>query len=430
MRIVVVGAGVVGLACVYELLQDGHDVVILDSSTAGQAASHGNAAKIAIAESGPVPAPGMVVQGLKWMLRPDSPLYVKPSMSPPFVRFMLQMARNCTVEQFRAGLNVNLRLAERANEMFDEWRSAGLDFEMHERGVLIAYESPESFESRLRYQDVFDRYGAEVEVLDQARVHEVEPALSDRIHCGLFYPQDRQIEPDSLTLALVQHIRKLGGVVLENSAVEEFQGAPGNVTSVRTGDGHVHPCDGVVLAAGVWTTPLAARLGAILPVQPGKGYSVDYAPSPVTLRTSLTLDTPHIAITPLGGMVRVAGTMEFSGFDASVNTRRVAAIKQAAADGLRDWDPDAPHRTAWAGLRPMTPDGLPVVGRLTDAGNTWVATGHGMLGLTLAPTTARTIREQVRGARDPDPATSPGRFQRKRLSRVSSRGSTRHHRQD
>src|SRR5690242_5039636 len=138
MRIVVVGAGVVGLAGAYELLHDGHEVVVLDAARAGSGASHGNAAKVALAEAGPVPAPGMVVQGLKWMLRSDSPLYVRPSLSPPFLRFMLQLARNCTERRFRSGLALNLELAAAADAMFDEWRDAGLQFELHQRGVLLA----------------------------------------------------------------------------------------------------------------------------------------------------------------------------------------------------------------------------------------------------------------------------------------------------
>lgn len=417
MRIVVVGAGVVGLACGYELLQDGHDVVILDSASAGQAASHGNAAKIAIAEAGPVPAPGMVIQGLKWMLRPDSPLYVKPSLSPPFLRFLLSMARNCTEERFRAGLALNLRLASRANELFDEWQDAGLDFEMHQRGVLLAYEHKDHFENRLRYQDVFSSYGAEPDVLDAVGVHDVEPALSDRIQHGLFYPEDRQIEPDSLTSALVEHITKLGGSVREDAAVIGFDRGPRGVTSVRTNAGERLGCDGVILAAGVWTGPLCAKLGVPVPIRPGKGYSVDYRPEPFTLRTSLTFEDAHVAVTPLNGVIRVAGTMEFSGFDTSVNQTRVEAVERAAAVGFRDWDPATPHDPPWAGMRPMTPDGLPVVGPLADAGNVWVASGHGMLGLTLAPTTARTIRQQVRGQTQ-DPETSPARF----LGRPGRRG--------
>jgi D-amino-acid dehydrogenase len=227
---------------------------------------------------------------------------------------------------------------------------------------------------------------------------------------GLFYGKDRQIEPDSLTKALVKHIEQLGGVVHENAVVTGFEKGPGGVDAIRTNDGQRHPCDGAVLAAGVWTSTLAAQLGVSLPVQPGKGYSVDYTPAPVTLRTSLTLDGPHIAITPLEGMVRIAGTMEFSGYDGSINPTRIAAIKRAAAGGLRQWDTDGTHREPWAGLRPMTPDGLPIVGLLADDINVWVATGHAMLGLTLAPTTARSIRELVRGEGRPEPGTSPARF--------------------
>jgi D-amino-acid dehydrogenase len=414
VRIVVIGAGVVGLACGYELLQDGHEVVVLDAAKAGQAASHGNAAKIAIAEVGPVPAPGMVVQGLKWMLRPDSPLYVKPSLSPPFLRFMLAMARNCTEAQFRAGLELNLRLASTANELFDQWSDAGMHFEMHQRGVLLAYENRPHFEDRLRYQDLFSSYGAYAEILDATRTHDVEPALSDRIRHGLFYPGDRQIEPDSLTAALAEQIAKLGGSVIEDTRAVGFDRGSRGVEAVHTDSGEPLSCDGVVLAAGVWTGPLSAQLGVPLPIRPGKGYSVDYRPAPLTLRTSLTFEDAHVAVTPLNGIIRVAGTMEFSGFDTAVNPTRVAAIERAAAEGFRDWDPEAPRSPAWAGMRPMTPDGLPVIGPLTDGANVWVASGHGMLGLTLAPTTAHIVRQFVRGERVPVDGTHPGRFRRRR----------------
>lgn len=411
MRIVVVGAGVVGLACAYELLQDGHDVVVVDKGSAGAAASHGNAAKIAIAECGPVPAPGMVVQGLKWMLKSDSPLYVKPSLSPGFIGFMLRMARHCTKDRFRAGLDLHLRLASTANDLLDEWQAAGLDFEMHDRGVLLAYESAEHFQHRLRYQEAFSAHGADGEVLDADGVQRVEPALSDCIRHGLYYPADRQIEPDSLSAALAEHVQKLGGQVRENAAVRAFDRGVSGVAAVVTADERL-PCDGVVLAAGVWSGPLSKQLGTPLPIRPGKGYSVDYTPAPLTLNTSLTLEDAHVAVTPLDGMVRLAGTMEFSGFD-EVNRTRVEAIKRAASHAFPGFDPAAPHRPAWAGMRPMTPDGRPIVGSLHEGGNVWVASGHGMLGLTLAPSTARTIRQLVTGDAREDPLTSPRRFARR-----------------
>lgn len=407
MRIVVVGAGVVGLACAYELLRDGHDVTVLDRGPVGAAASHGNAAKVAVAECGPVPAPGMVVQGLKWMLRSDSPFYVKPSLEPGFVRFMVRMARHCTEDAFRAGLELHLRLASTANDLLDEWQAAGLEFEMHRRGVLLAYESAEHFQHRLRYQEAFSAHGSDAEVLDADGVHRVEPALSDRIRHGLYFTADRQIEPDSLTSALAEHVHKLGGQVVEHTEVRSFDRGASGVAAVVTARER-WPCDGVVLAAGVWSGPLSERLGAPLPIRPGKGYSVDYTPAPITLRTSLTLEDAHVAVTPLDGMLRLAGTMEFSGLDERVNTTRVDAIKRAASQGFRDWNPAAPYRPAWAGMRPMTPDGRPIVGALHE--DVWVASGHGMLGLTLAPSTARTIRQLVRGDVAEDPLTSPRRF--------------------
>lgn len=410
MKIVIVGAGVIGLACAYELLHDGHEVIVLDSGSAGQAASHGNAAKVAICETGPVPAPGMVIQGLKWMLRPDSPLYVKPSPAPSFVKFMLQLARNCTEEKFRAGLDLNLRLAIQADQLFDEWQAAGVGFELYQRGCLLAYENPASATIRLRYQDTLDAHGVSVEDLDEAAVHAKEPALSNRIRRGLYYREDRQIEPDSLTSSLVDHIGERGGAVWDNDAVTGFEHGQTGITAVLTAAGHRHPADGVVLAAGVWSAALARKIGVRIPLQPGKGYSIDYTPAPVPLRTPVTFDEPHIVVTPLDGMIRVAGTMEFSGFGDGLNPTRIAAIKRAAALGLRDWDPDAPQREAWAGHRPVTPDGLPIIGPLFKDSNVWVATGHAMLGLTQAPATAREIQALVRGAKQPNPALSLRRF--------------------
>jgi D-amino-acid dehydrogenase len=412
MKVVVIGAGVVGLACAYELLLDGHEVTVVDRGAPGQASTHGCAAKVAMAEASPVPAPGMVLQGLKWMLRGDSPLYVKPSLSPSFVRFMVAMARNCTESQFRAGLQTNLRLVATANDVFDEWQSAGLHFEMHRRGVLLAWEDEKHFQSRLRHQDLWSAWGHEPEVLDADGVHRVEPSLTDRSQHGLFYPSDRQIEPDSLTEALVQHIAKLGGSILQE-AVVGFTRASGTVRSVRTASSEELPCDRVVLAAGVWSAALAQALGVPLPIRPGKGYSVDYRPAPIELKTSLTLEDAHVAVTPLNGVLRIAGTMEFGGFDEGLNATRIGALDRVAAENFREWDPATPRDPSWAGLRPMTPDGLPIVGTLADGSNVLVASGHAMLGLTMAPTTARVIRGLVTGTEAEDPETSPARFRRR-----------------
>lgn len=422
MKIVVAGGGIVGLGCAYELARDGHDVSVLEARAAGAGASHGNAAKIAMAEATPVPAPGMVLQGLKWMLKADSPLYVRPSLSPPFLRFMFTMARHCNEGDFRHGLKVHLEMASTCAGVLDEWADDGLSFEMHRQGTLLVFQDRESFERRVALNDAFAPFGMVPELLDADALHDREPCLSEQARHALFFTDDRQVEPDSLTGALAKRLRELGAQVHEHTRVLGFEQAGTRATAVITDAGRF-TCDLVVLAAGVWTGQLTAQLGNPLPIGPGKGYSVDYFPSPVALGTSLTFEDAHVAVTPLDGRLRLAGTMEFAGFDTRVNARRVAAVKRAAARGFRDWDEAAPHAEPWAGLRPMTADGLPVVGRLRPESNVLVASGHGMLGLTLAPSTAKTVRDLARDVMSgrPSPLTPYGTERFLRSARTRAR---------
>jgi D-amino-acid dehydrogenase len=413
VKIVVVGGGIVGLGSAYELARDGHDVTVLDANAAGAGASHGNAAKITMAEATPVPAPGMVLKGLKWMLKADSPLFIRPSLSPPFLRFMFTMARHCNEGDFRHALKVHLDMASTCNAVLDEWADDGLSFEMHRRGVLLVFEDRESLEHRVRLNDAFAPFEMTPELLDADALHDREPCLSERARHAMFFPDDRQVEPDALTGALAKRLKELGAQVLEHTSVIDFEQSGDRVTGVVTDSGRIE-CDQVVLATGVWTGVLAAKLGTALPIGPGKGYSVDYFPSPVSLTTPLTFENAHVAVTPLNGRLRLAGTMEFAGLDTDINARRVAAVKRAAELGFKDWDVSTPHAEPWAGLRPMTADGLPIVGRLRPDGNVLVASGHGMLGLTLAPSTAKTVRELARdvvlGRRSPLTPYGPERF--------------------
>jgi D-amino-acid dehydrogenase len=355
----------------------------------------------------------MVLKGLKWILKADSPLFVRPSLSPPFLRFMLTMARHCNEGDFRHGLKVHLDMASTCAEVLDEWADDGLSFEMHTKGGLLVFENRESFQHRVAFNDAFAPFGMVPELLDADALHQREPCLSERARHALFFPDERQVEPDSLTGALAKRLRELGAQVREHTRVLDFEQAGARATAVVTDAGRVE-CDQVVLATGVWTGLLAAKLGTALPIGPGKGYSVDYFPSPVALSTPLTFEDAHVAVTPLNGRLRLAGTMEFAGLDTAVNARRVAAVKRAAAWGFREWDEETPHAEPWAGLRPMTADGLPIVGRLRPDSNILVASGHGMLGLTLAPSTAKTVRDLARDVASghPSPLTpyGPERF--------------------
>jgi D-amino-acid dehydrogenase len=351
------------------------------------------------------------------MLKPDSPLAIHPQLAPDYIKFLLDMARSCNTRDFEAGLDVHLRLGANANDLLDDYVADGIDFEMHSRGVLLAFETKERFDEHRRSLRQFEAAGHVAQQLTGSAVQHCEPALKDNQRYGLFFPQDRQIEPDSLTRGLVVKIEALGGRIIEDTAVSGFVRRGDRVAAVVTDAGERLESDAVILAAGFETRSLTRMLGTDLPIVSGKGYSIDYTPAPVELRTSLTLEDARVAVTPLDGRVRLAGTMEFGSRDNNVNAVRVEAIRRAAAHAFEGWDAPAGEQEPWAGSRPMTPDGLPVIGAVGDLGNTFVSSGHSMLGLTLAPGSALIVRDMVFGKSPDLPADLLRRISPHRIAR-------------
>lgn len=401
MRVVIVGAGIIGAASAYELAQRDHEVTVIEAGRIGLGASFGNAGWICPAESGPVAAPGMVLQGLKWMLKSDSPLFIKPRPSLPFARFLLQMAAKCNANDYRSGLQANVGFFADSMQRFDDWRRDGVQFEMYESGLLMAFLGQEKFEHHAHDLDIARAAGLDPRELVGDAVREQEPALTDTVYAGIFYPHERQIRSESITPALVERARRLGVQFREQCAFDGVVRDGNRITAVRTPEGRI-ACDAVVVAAGVWSGQVARQLGVTLALEPGKGYSVEYANAPVRLRSNVSFTERKVVGTPLGDALRLAGTMEFGGFDASVNPRRADAIRRGPADFLRGWKSPSPDAEAWSGFRPMTPDSLSLIGRLGKHDNAYVASGHGMYGVTLAPATALAVVEMVESGRVPD----------------------------
>lgn len=401
MRVVVIGAGVIGAASAYHLAQRDHEVTVVEAGHAGQGASFGNAGWICPADSGPVAAPGMVLQGLRWMLHADSPLFIKPRISLPFVRFLLQMAGKCNEQDFRAGLSANIGLFGDSMQMFDEWRRDGVDFEMYEGGLLVAMLGKEKFEHHLHDLDIVRDAGFDPRPLVGDDVRVQEPALTDAVHGGILFPHERQIRSETLTPGLVARARRLGVTFREQCAFEGVVRDGRRVTSVRTTEGRIE-CDAVVVAAGVWSAAVARAFGVHLAIEPGKGYSIEYGQAPVQVRQNISFAERKVVATPLGSALRLAGTMEFSGYDATVNAVRAAAIRRGPTGFLRGWSAPAPDAETWAGFRPMTPDSLSLIGRLGKHDNAFVASGHGMFGVTLAPATALAVVEMVESGQVPE----------------------------
>ena len=392
MHTVVIGGGVIGLTQAYHLAREGESVTVIDARATGLGASKVNAGWICPAESAPVPGPGVVLKSMKWMLRPDSPLYIKPSVQPDFLKFMFGMWRKSNARDQRAGFEGHLRLAADTLQIFDEYRADGMDFEMHTDGLLMAFMEQENFDHHIDNLDLASQYGRQPQVLDRDAVHQQEPLLTDGVLGGIYFPQERHVDPGAMATALHKRLVAMGVKIIENSPIDAVDRNGGNVTAVHS-SGNRYTADNFILAAGAWSGNLSKQFGVALPVRPGKGYSVE-VPA-LGLRSAVNLWDAKVAVTPFNERLRLAGTMEFGGLDEKINQVRVDAILRAPAKYFRNWERPATKPAPMAGMRPMTPDGLPVIGHLGHLQNTYVSTGHGMMGITLAPGTAAALTDLI-----------------------------------
>jgi len=420
--VVVVGGGIIGLSTAFALHRRGETVTVLDAGPAEHAASHVNAGWIVPTLAEPVPSPGLIATSLWWMLRSDSPLYIRPRLDPTFLRWTLRFWRHCNARDFLAGTEAIAAFGAHSLALYDAMREAGVRYEEHRDGLLFAYRTTKALDHDYAALEPVRRFGFEISpIMSGDELRALEPSLSETVSGGYWLPHERSVRPDTLVRGLVDYLREQGVEVRRETPVSGIETDSGKVTAVFTTGGERIPAETVVVAAGAWTPRLLKSLRVSLPIEAGKGYSIDLTPAPPLPRPvsrPLYLHETRVAITPLNGMIRLAGTMELSGLNHVVRQERVAAIARSAGWAIRGWPEvtpaSGPGVQIWNGPRPMTPDGLPVIGRLPGYRNLIVASGHAMLGVTLAPATGEAVAELVTTGRAPDAIApfDPARFAR------------------
>jgi D-amino-acid dehydrogenase len=410
MKVVIVGAGIVGLATAYALVNRGAEVVIVGNRAPGSGASSNNAGWVVPSLAGPVPAPGAVLKTLRSMARSDGPVFVRPSLAPSFVRFMWGMLRACNADTYARSWAATAALGAGTMDALDRWAADGMAFEMHTGGDLEAFLDHSEFDAAVAGLDRSRQAGFDPQVLTGDEARAMMPQLSDAVVGAVYFPQERRVRPASVIAALVTRLQAIGATLVEGAVTGGGRTADGR-PRVTGAFGEISG-DAVVVAAGAWSSQVARLFGSRLPVQPAKGFSVDYVPGQFAGDVMLMLAEAHCVMTPLDGATRVTGMMGFGGLDERVVPHRVQAIRQAPGRYLRTWDPDAPALPPSAGLRPMTPDGNAVIGRLAPHRDIYVATGHAMLGLTLAPRTGEELAAMILDGGTPELLRpfSPARF--------------------
>ena len=408
-RTVVVGAGAIGLACAWALARRGRHVTVLDAGAPGAGCTLGNAGWVVPALAAPIPAPGLVRKSLRWMLSRDSPLYIAPTAVPSLARWLWRFWGHCNAADHQAGLHAVAALNRGTLAAFDALAGEGVDVELHRDGLLYVFLDPRYMDASREEVRALEPYGyALPEPLDGAALRALEPGLSDEVTSGFLLPGEAHVRPETLAAGYATALQRLGGEVRAGVTVRGGREHGASVV-LDTSAGPVE-ADEVLVAAGARSGEVLDGFGVRLPVQAGKGYSVTIPGAESVLRRPILMGESKVAVTPFDGALRVAGTMELSGVNERFDARRMAAIRRGVARYVRA--PLPAGGTEWVGMRPLTPDGLPLLGRVPRLARVWVATGHAMLGITMAPVTGQAMAALMTGGTPPAPLEpfAPGRF--------------------
>lgn len=398
MTITIIGGGVIGLSTAYYLQKEGYSVTVIERGDISDGCSFGNMGYMSPSHFVPLASPGIIAEGLKHMMSSSSPFYIKPRLDMDLLRWAWRFWRssnNRTVTRNAPHLNNILQLSrELINDMRDD---IGDSFLMEEKGCLMMCKEEKTLEHEFHLADDAEKFGLKVERLRKAEVQALEPDVELNVSGAVLFKDDCHFHPGKMMLALKAHLATKGVQFLYNTTVTGFERTGKRITSVITGKEKI-PCQEVVLAAGSWLPVLSKMIGISLLLQAGKGYSHTYDHVDKNIRYPAILVDGRCAITPWGKMLRIGGTMEISGINNNVLIKRMQGIYDSARDfypGLNI--PFPPADKIWNGLRPVTPDGLPYIGRHASLENLVIAGGHAMLGISQGTGTGKLVTELIHG---------------------------------
>lgn len=397
-EVIVIGGGVIGLSCAYFLTQEGHKVRLIDRMPEGdkKGCSFGNAGYVCPSHFVPLAAPGMITKGLKWMLNPESPFYVKPRLNADLLRWMINFKRATSSRRMERAIPVLKDLGILSRELFEQME-ASLDFTLVKKGLIMLCIKQASLDEESDLAKRANAFGINAKTLSSQDISAMQNGLSLDAEGGVIYPTDGHLVPEELMASLSTELRSRGVEFSYSTEVLDFVKEGPMITAIQT-DGEMLEADEFVLAAGSWSPLLAKKLRLNLPIQVGKGYSLTVPGMGSMLQVPMILLEGKVAVTPMGNDLRFAGTMEITGYDQSVNPKRISGMLKTIASYLPELPLDQLRDVApWSGFRPCSPDGLPYIGRFRDHQNLVAATGHAMLGLSLSAVTGKLVSQVISG---------------------------------
>ena len=395
-QVVIVGGGVIGLSSAYYLQRAGYQVTVIEKGDITDGASFGNAGYVSPSHFIPLATPGIVAQGMRWMLSSTSPFYIKPRFNWDLLRWLLAFYKKANAANVEHGAPHLNNILQMSRELTVDMRDQlGNSFRMQEVGCLMLYKNANTEKHELELAEEAAHFKVDTKVLTAQEIQAMEPDVEVNVRGGILYPSDCHLHPGDFMATLKKHLEQAGVKLQLNTTVTDFEKNGQKITAVITDKGKF-PCEELVLANGSWLPLTAKLLGVDLLLQAGKGYSMTYQNVARNLRHPSILVDDRVAMTPMGNDLRMGGTMEISGLDSPTLVKRAQAIFKAVKNYYPDLPVEAPtEKRIWSGLRPLSPDGLPYIGRHSKYANLTMAGGHAMLGVALAAATGKLVEELV-----------------------------------
>ncbi|MDG5490319.1 FAD-binding oxidoreductase [Psychroserpens sp. SPM9] len=394
-KIIVIGGGIIGLCSAYYLQKEGHQVTIVDQSNLDAGASYVNAGYLSPSHIIPLSAPGVMKKGLKWMFNASSPLYIKPRLESDFLRWVLAFNKSCNSNHVTKAIPAIKSIALLSQDLYDAIKNEeGFTFQYEKKGLLMLCQTEQMLEEEFKTVQLANQEGLAAKMMNLEELKALEPNVKIHAKGATFYQCDSHTTPHEFMDEMKAHLKVAGVQFFKNEKVEDIEVSKATIQSITT-DKQVLKADEFVLAAGSWSHILSKKLGLKLLLQAGKGYRIN-----TTQNTGITLPAilaeAKVAVTPMNGFTRFAGTMEIAGINHNINHIRVEAIAHAASRYYPEVALSSEEkRAAAAGLRPVSPDGLPYIGKSSKCNNLTIATGHAMMGWSMATATGKLVSEII-----------------------------------
>ena len=395
-KVIVIGAGIVGLSTAYFLRKQGVEVTVIDNTDGSSNCSTGNAGYVSPSHLIPLASPGIISQGLKWMLNSESPFYIKPRLNRDLIKWGLLFKKSATPSKVDAAAKVLYDLTVQSQSLYEKiMGEEGIEAGYKKPGLLMICKTESALHHEIELVELAKSFGLEAEVLSRTETETMEPNVQYNMAGSVYFGCDAWMTPNVFMREFKQKLEQIGVKFQFNTQLDRIIHKAGKIDKIITSKGEFS-ADEYVLAAGSWSPILMKQLKVDIPLQAGKGYSFTL-PSPVAMpKLPSILVEGRVATTPMIHGLRIAGTMEIAGTGLNINERRVQGIIKSVKEFMPQFEAqDFSQIETWAGLRPCTPDGLPYIGRTKKYKNLLIGTGHAMLGFTLGPITGQMLSEEI-----------------------------------